>query len=716
MKLHWKMLVLLLAISMIPLIVLAAASQLRGREMGLELAAQVKQALVDAAARDLRQTMTDRGAYFWQRGESISMIVRGQAAAVEAALAKEVPTMGPMVAAAVFDDPATIPGGSMTEDKYRRWARDGERGDAVTINRDLHGYVIAPGVERDEVEQDLRRLSTLHGAYQLHSREMEQQLLWQYTALESGVHSSYPAHGGYPPDFDPRERPWYQTGRASTAEFWGVPIVDVGTGHVIIPIVHPVRWPDGSLAGVTGADVLLTDMLDTVGVAEQWRDEAITMVCTVARNDASGEDGLLVWARGDYERQGGDWRRSVAVEWFRVDRPEQQAELIRDVVETPDQEPSLHWVNIDGREYAWTHVHFGKSPTVVLCQAIPRDLIVADAVAAERRFIDEVRTQMGYALGGIVFVMIGAAAISILVSKSLTRPIEELAETARRIAGGDVEARADVSRRDEIGELAETFNEMMPKLQDRLRLRNSLSLAMEVQQHLLPHEPPRVPGLEIAGRSIYCDETGGDYFDFLEMSRPSDATIGVAVGDVTGHGIAAALLMTTARALLRSRVDLPGSLAQAVTDINRRLTEDSPQGRFMTLFFLTWSRSTREARWVSGGHDPAICYDPADDAFSLLEGHDIPLGIDRNWTYEESARTLDTPGQVIAIGTDGIWEARNEAGEMYGKERLRAAIRSHGRESAESIHEAVIADLDAFRGNQPPLDDVTLVILRVLGD
>lgn len=246
-------------------------------------------------------------------------------------------------------------------------------------------------------------------------------------------------------------------------------------------------------------------------------------------------------------------------------------------------------------------------------------------------------------------------------------------------------------------------------------LRQALSLAQEVQQSLLPRHPPRVPGFDIAGRVRYHSQTGGDYFDFLQ-SADAPGSFGVVVGDVSGHGVAAALLMTAARALLRSRADRPGPIADIVTDINRLLTRDiSDSGRFMTLFFLHLDVGGRWLRWVRAGHDPALLIDPAGAAGEevfRLGGSGMALGVDRNWVYAENGRPGLAPGQFLLMGTDGLWEARNPAGEMFGRERVIQAVRASACLDAEGVADRVFADLDAFLDGGAPEDDMTLVVLR----
>ncbi len=245
------------------------------------------------------------------------------------------------------------------------------------------------------------------------------------------------------------------------------------------------------------------------------------------------------------------------------------------------------------------------------------------------------------------------------------------------------------------------------------RMDFDMELAAGVQQSLLPRAAPPLPGIDVAGVSLSCDATGGDYYDFLARGD----TLLAVIGDVTGHGVQAALLMTTVRAFLRARLLAPGAPADIVGDVNRLLARDmGDSGRFMTLFLLEIDPGRGRARYVRAGHDPALLYDPGRDAFTELSGRGIPLGIDADWRYEDNVVPALAPGAVLVLATDGIWEARGPSGDMYGKDRLRRAVRAAASAAAAGLARAVLADLDAFLAGEPRHDDVTLVVIKASAD
>jgi sigma-B regulation protein RsbU (phosphoserine phosphatase) len=249
---------------------------------------------------------------------------------------------------------------------------------------------------------------------------------------------------------------------------------------------------------------------------------------------------------------------------------------------------------------------------------------------------------------------------------------------------------------------------------DLTQQKKSLSLAGEVQKGLLPQEIPEIEGLDVAGRTLSCDEIGGDYFDFLGGRDCPQDSFSLVVGDVTGHGVDAALLMTTARAFLRMRASQCGGISEIVTEMNRHLARDvTDSGRFMTLSFIRFDLRRRCLHWVRAGHPPALVYDPATDRFRELIGQGPPLGVDEHYRYEEYLHAGIAAAQIIAIGTDGIWESRNRHGNAYGIKRFRGVLRKYAALSAGDILDAVYADIKAFTVGARQEDDITLVVAKV---
>jgi sigma-B regulation protein RsbU (phosphoserine phosphatase) len=189
---------------------------------------------------------------------------------------------------------------------------------------------------------------------------------------------------------------------------------------------------------------------------------------------------------------------------------------------------------------------------------------------------------------------------------------------------------------------SEGYGKVERRIKEHRRMRQSLNLAKEVQQNLLPKNRPDFKGLDIAGKSIYCDETGGDYFDYHDLGEGDHEKLGVAIGDVSGHGIAAALLMATVRAALRQRIALKGSLKDIISDLNRQLVSDVEEsGQFIGLFYLVVDQSQGIVRWLRAGHAPALLFDPETDSVEELNGPGVALGVDAGLKYREKVIIKD---------------------------------------------------------------------------
>jgi sigma-B regulation protein RsbU (phosphoserine phosphatase) len=299
-----------------------------------------------------------------------------------------------------------------------------------------------------------------------------------------------------------------------------------------------------------------------------------------------------------------------------------------------------------------------------------------------------------------------------MFSRRVIQKIEAIAEAARKLAGGDFEAKTGIVSNDEFGEIGEIFDGIGPKLKDHYRMLQSISVAMEIQQRLLPSTPPQSPGFDIRAMTLYSDETGGDYFDYL--CSGANQKLCLVVGDVADHGLPSALLMASVRGMLRLRAAMPGALEDMVADVNRQYARDvEAEGRFMTLFLARIDRENQLLEWVRAGHDPAILYDSEADSFADLKGQGTALGISADFTFSRQSAPIRS-GQVICLFTDGIPETRNSDGVLFGRERLCEVIRRHAAETAQTMMLSILDAVADFRGDLEQEDDLTLMLVKIL--
>jgi phosphoserine phosphatase RsbU/P len=313
-----------------------------------------------------------------------------------------------------------------------------------------------------------------------------------------------------------------------------------------------------------------------------------------------------------------------------------------------------------------------------------------------------------------IYTLIFSKELNRLLSHNIVDPIKDLVRVLQDVQKGRFDKKVQIMSNDEIGYAGDVVNEMTQGLQEKKIIQKSLDLAREIQQNLLPKQNPEISGLDIAGTSIYCDETGGDYFDYLLPENNQKDRIRIVLGDVSGHGISSALLMATSRALFRQRSSLPGNLAQVTSDVNRHLCEDvKDTGNFVTLFCIEMNTSKNYLKWVRAGHDPAMLYDSQKKSFIELKGKGIALGVDESWQYSENEISGISDGHIAVIYTDGIWEAKNSHGERFGKKNLCSIIRENAHLSSQQILKSVIDALNRFLKEEKRQDDATLIIAKV---
>jgi sigma-B regulation protein RsbU (phosphoserine phosphatase) len=318
----------------------------------------------------------------------------------------------------------------------------------------------------------------------------------------------------------------------------------------------------------------------------------------------------------------------------------------------------------------------------------------------------------------IYFISISGCIILILlfirgaVNKVIAR-IKMVSAAAESLASGVFGQPLIDDSRDEVGELTVNFNKMSHQLRHRLEMKEAIGLARNVQQNLLPRHGYSGDGVHVQGVSLYCDETGGDYYDIVNIAGDENR-VAVMVGDVVGHGISAALLMSSIRAYLRCRFELPGTLSEIIGDVNRLLCKDTRvSGNFITLFVLELDIPSATLRWVRAGHEPAFAYCPADKNFSTLMGRGLALGVDPDWVYEAHEMGLKGGGQIILLSSDGAWEVENSGGEQFGRQRIKNLLIRYSSLPIEDGLKKIVAQIDSFKGQVRQHDDITLVMVQV---
>lgn len=315
---------------------------------------------------------------------------------------------------------------------------------------------------------------------------------------------------------------------------------------------------------------------------------------------------------------------------------------------------------------------------------------------------------------------LGLAALALLgilpLSQRMTRHLAALTEGAERLGRGDLDVTVPVPHSVEFARLAETFNQMARDLrlhQEQLvaqeRLRKELEIGRRIQRELLPREPLRSPFAEIGGLSIPAREVGGDFFNYFPLR---DGEVAVVLGDVSGKGVGAALLMANLQATLRARLGEVSDLAALVDALDREMESDEPLAPYVTLFLAVLEGQTGKLRYVNAGHHTQFVHH-ADGTVRRLASSGRPPGLYPGGGYLEEVVRLGH-GDSLFLFTDGIVEAEDESGEPFGMARLEAVLGVHRGDELGGLlgraHEAV----RNHRGPHEAEDDATMLALRVI--
>ena len=243
----------------------------------------------------------------------------------------------------------------------------------------------------------------------------------------------------------------------------------------------------------------------------------------------------------------------------------------------------------------------------------------------------------------------------------------------------------------------------------RVRLERELEMARIVQASLLPRQLPCIPGFNLAADWRSEREVAGDFYDVFPLA---DGRWGIVVADVCEKGAPAALYMVLARSLIRARAEQTPSPAATLMEVNRALAEQSSAGLFVTVFYAILDPTTCTLDFTIAGHNPPIVRRASAQAPTApLPGGGLPLGMFDEISLSDAAINL-APGDVLTLYTDGLTEAFNAGGEMFGAERLIQIVHTHPAASAEELLEAIMAQANAFAGEAPQSDDMTLLVIR----
>ncbi|MDJ0622428.1 MAG: SpoIIE family protein phosphatase [Desulfocapsaceae bacterium] len=702
-KLRWKYFIILLIASLLPMLLVAVLSHKGSSRLGKAISKKTTQELSETVRREIITTTQNYANIVQAEKTSIEFALRFMAREAELALSLSNPEPEKVYYARDYDDPATAPGDLMESQLHKTYGKDGKTS-MKKISLAEPNYVLAPGVQHQSAEDNIARLARLTPTFRMIRKELGEEIYWLYIGLEEGIHIAYPGHGGYPDDFDPRQRPWYVQAKQLGHLQWGPPIVDVTTKRLLLTASAPFYELDGSLAGVAGIDLLIPAALLQPEVESDLTNSAKSFLLG-REKQSGGESSRWILSQATEEAIYGDEITKARATKL-ISQEEKDFESLWPYL-VSGKSGSVE-LPFGGKDSFWAFATISEEMYFVL--VAPKSLVTRLPEEVAASFKNFSQGQGRIIVVAMVIVLILVAVAALIVSRSNTKNVMSMVSGFKKLEQGDFSVRLRINYDDERDMVVHTFNQIVPKLEDQLRMSKELSFAKEVQQSLLPQSNPVFPGFEIVGQSIYCEETGGDYYDFIQIDKQR---LAIVVGDVSGHGVSSALLMATARAQLMQRVFLAGSCAKILDDVNKQLCRDTQEsGNFMTMFYAEIDAEQKQFFWTRAGHDPAILYDPKQEEFMDLKGKGLALGVFAEYQYEQNVCAL-SEGQIVCIATDGIWEITNPSGEMFGKDRIKEIIQENCQLTASQLLSEIMKQVKTFCSAEKPDDDITLVLIKV---
>ena len=319
---------------------------------------------------------------------------------------------------------------------------------------------------------------------------------------------------------------------------------------------------------------------------------------------------------------------------------------------------------------------------------------------------------------GAVFLLIEIAALAtgVVMTRTITRAVDDLYAATVRVRSGDFGPRIRVHQRDQLGALGGSFNEMTSSISElideqakRQKLENEIVIAREVQSQLFPQTLPSVPGLQLAAICRPARVVSGDYYDFILTGKDC---VGIALADISGKGIFAALLMASLQATLRSQamVDTNCGTAELVQKLNRHLFRNTSDDRYATFFYAVYDANARSLTYTNAGHLGPFLVE-GDTVKELTEGGTV-VGLFEEFPYTQQTIHV-APGSLLVAFSDGLTEPENVYGEEYGSQRLKEEIMRQRANVPDRIAENLIAAAEQWAGSPEQADDITVVVARM---
>jgi sigma-B regulation protein RsbU (phosphoserine phosphatase) len=315
--------------------------------------------------------------------------------------------------------------------------------------------------------------------------------------------------------------------------------------------------------------------------------------------------------------------------------------------------------------------------------------------------------------------------MGLALARSITSSVHELFMGTERVRQGDFAHRINIESKDQLGELADSFNEMTGSIENLLltaaakkRLEEELRIARQIQMSLLPRGPLDFPGISMTALCVPAREVGGDYYDFFHVG---DRQLGVLIADVSGKGTSAALYMAELKGLMLSLSQIYKSPRQLLMEVNRIISENLDTRSFITMTYGVIDLAKGVMTFARAGHTPLVYLrgDAAGGEAAVLAPSGIVVGLRIPGATEKFAELLEEDridlhkGDVLVFYTDGITEAMDAGSDLFGDGRLGRLISEHGHLDTADLRERILREIESFVGDADQHDDMTMILIKI---
>lgn len=637
--------------------------------------------------------------------QSLMATAAGQAAVTDVIFSDTEATLDILAAQAVSVQ--GTPPGSVTAPWHAR-------GEARPEGQGMSEVIFVPGSPVTPESEEFRSLAGMAPLLRA-VKQGDPDLDSIYIATRSGVMWIYPETGYTPPAYDPRTRGWF-TGalNAGGSPVWSEPYVDAA-GHGLILTCSR------SVTGQSGTWVIATDVtIDSVN------NNILNLTLNGAGYPVLLDHRGVVISRPGLTADGTAWDEEFTPDdAFRSTSPA----LVAVAANMTAGRSGIEQVEFNGtmQYVAYAPVpslngSFALSkPVEEILRPVRETSARIDAETAMTGSIISEQTGRVTVVFALLFALLLAVVIllSFTLARIITRPVDALKHGTTAIGNGDLGYRVDLQTGDEFQDLAASFNTMAADLRisienlqrttaEKERYTREIEIAKEIQKSFLPESPPQIPGIAIASVAVPAMEIGGDFYDFIPAP---DNRWGIAIADVSGKAISAALFMALSRTVLHVSGGTGSDPSAAIRLANRWIYEDGRSSMFVTVFYGVLDPNDLTFSYVNAGHNPPLLV-RGDDVQELPGSRGIALGVVPDVSITPSTLGL-RHGDLLVLYTDGVTEAFNGQDEAFGEVRLRKFFCRNRSRPAEDLSALLLAEIRAFTGTAPQSDDITLVIVKV---